>query len=285
MHITLLHDLIRRDDKLLIEALKRRPDMELVCRDTRRLQFDIQGPRPTTDLVIGRGMSLSRQVAALQCYESQGIRTLNRAAVVSLCGDKLRTSLALFRAGIPQPQLRVALTPESALEAIESLGYPAVIKPVSGSWGRLIAKVNDRDSAEALLEHKSVLGGTQHTVFYIQEYVPKQGRDIRAFVLGGDCVAAIYRVCDHWKTNTALGAKALPCEVTPELAQLAVQAADAVGGGMLAIDLFESERGLLVNEINASMEFKNSIDITGVDIPALMARYIANQAIEEVVIA
>jgi [lysine-biosynthesis-protein LysW]--L-2-aminoadipate ligase len=147
------------------------------------------------------------------------------------------------------------------------------MKPVVGSWGRLLSLIRDRDAAEAMVEHKEVLGGYQHQLYYVQELVEKGGRDIRAFVVGDACIAAIYRSSDHWITNTARGGKATRCEVTPELAQMAVKAARAVGGGVVAIDLFESPKGLLVNEVNHTMEFRNSVSTTGVDIPARILEY------------
>ncbi|HWE60896.1 MAG TPA: RimK family alpha-L-glutamate ligase, partial [Chloroflexota bacterium] len=168
---------------------------------------------------------------------------------------------------------QLAFTPESALRAIESLGYPCVLKPVVGSWGRLLARVNDRDAAEAILEHKDTLGSYQHGIFYIQEFVEKPGRDIRAFVVGDHTIAAIYRHSSHWITNTARGATTSNCPVTPELDRVCMAAARAVGGGLLAIDLVESPRGLLVIEVNATMEFRNSIAPTGVDIPAAIVAY------------
>jgi [lysine-biosynthesis-protein LysW]--L-2-aminoadipate ligase len=169
----------------------------------------------------------------------------------------------------------MAFTPASALRAIEELGYPVVLKPAIGSWGRLIAKVNDREAAEALLEHKEILGSYHHSIFYIQEYVPKPGgRDIRAFVVGDECICAIYRTSEHWITNTSRGGKANVCPVTPALADICVGAAHAVGGGVVAIDVLETEGGgLLVNEVNYTMEFRNSIAPTGVYIPARIVDY------------
>jgi [lysine-biosynthesis-protein LysW]--L-2-aminoadipate ligase len=172
----------------------------------------------------------------------------------------------------------VAFTPESALEAIEQLGYPVVLKPCVGSWGRLVAKVNDREAAEALLEHKQILGSYHHSIYYIQEYVKKPGRDIRSFVVGDETIAAIYRTSEHWITNTARGGKASNCPITPDIDALSQGAAKAVGGGMLAIDLIESADGLLVNEVNYTMEFRNSIDTTGVNIPAKMVDYLLREA-------
>jgi [lysine-biosynthesis-protein LysW]--L-2-aminoadipate ligase len=156
-----------------------------------------------------------------------------------------------------------------AMEALDEIGYPAVIKPAIGSWGRLLGRVNSPDAARSLLEHKLRLGSFHHGTIYLQEYIEKAGRDIRSFVVGGETIAAIYRSSDHWITNTARGAEATNCPVTPEIDGLSRRAAEAVGGGILAVDLFEHpERGLLLNEINATMEFRNSIHTTGVDIPA-----------------
>jgi [lysine-biosynthesis-protein LysW]--L-2-aminoadipate ligase len=148
------------------------------------------------------------------------------------------------------------------------------MKPAVGSWGRLLAKVNDRDAAEALLEHKVTLGSFHHGAFYIQEFVRKPGRDIRTFVVGDQTICAIYRDSPHWITNTARGASASNCPVSDELHALSQAAARAVGGGVVAIDLFESDRGLLVNEVNYTMEFRNSIDTTGVDIPSRIVDYV-----------
>jgi [lysine-biosynthesis-protein LysW]--L-2-aminoadipate ligase len=154
------------------------------------------------------------------------------------------------------------------------MGYPVVLKPAVGSWGRLLTKVNDRDAAEAVLEHKTVLGSYHHSIFYIQKYVEKPGRDIRSFVVGDTCIAAIYRHSEHWITNTARGAVTSNCPVTAELARISVAASNAVGGGITAVDLMETDNGLLVNEVNYTMEFKNSIAPTGVNIPAKIIDYV-----------
>jgi [lysine-biosynthesis-protein LysW]--L-2-aminoadipate ligase len=168
----------------------------------------------------------------------------------------------------------MAFTPESALAAMDELGFPCVIKPNTGSWGRLISKINDRDAAEAILEHKQILGSYHHSIFYIQEYVEKKGRDIRSFVVGDRCIAAVYRYSPHWITNTARGGKTENCPITDELHALSVRAAKAVGGGVVAIDLFETPAGLSVNEVNYTMEFRNSITVTGVNIPAKVVDYV-----------
>ncbi len=273
MRVGFLHSLIRLEEKMLLEEFGRR-GAEVVLLDDRVLTFTL-GQRPAdVDVVMERSINHSRALHALRLFESQGLVCVNSSTVATTCGDKLLTSVALQEHQVPQPEVRVAFTPESALVAIEEMGYPVVLKPAVGSWGRLLAKVNDRDAAEALLEHKTVLGSYHHSIFYIQRFVAKPGRDIRAFVIGDQCVAAIYRTSPHWITNTARGGQATVCPVTDELARIAVAGARAVGGGIVALDLFETDDGLLVNEINYTMEFKNSVAPTGVNIPALIVDYV-----------
>ena len=275
LKIGLLHSLIRKEEKLLIEAFQN-AGVEPIMIDDRKLIMDFH-TAPDIDVLVERSINHSRALHALRLFESAGVRCINSHHVSQICGDKLLTTAVLKDNGIAQPQCRVAFTEESALQAIEELGYPVVLKPAVGSWGRLLSKINDRDAAETVLEHKTVLGSYHHSIFYIQQYIEKKGRDIRSFVLGDDCIAAIYRSSDHWITNTARGAIASKCEVTNEVAEISIAAAHAVGGGIVAVDLFESDDGLMVNEVNYTMEFRNSIDTTGVDIPAEVANYVINQ--------
>ena len=253
MKIGLLHSLIRKEEKLLIEAF-RKAGVEPIMIDDRKLIMDFHSA-PDIDILVERSINHSRALHALRLFESAGVPCVNSHKVSQICGDKLLTTAALKDNGIAQPECRVAFTEESAL-------------------GRLLSKINDRDAAETVLEHKTVLGSYHHSIFYIQQYVEKQGRDIRSFVVGDDCIAAIYRSSDHWITNTARGAIASKCEVSPEVAEISLAAAKAVGGGIVAVDLFESENGLLVNEVNYTMEFRNSIDTTGIDIPQVVANYV-----------
>ena len=273
MRVGFLHSLIRKEEKLLLEELKRHPEAEVVMLDDRRLIFDLRRA-PEVDVVLERCINHSRAMHGLRLFESAGIRCVNTADVASVCGDKILTSLALKDHGVPQPEVRIAFTEASALEAIDELGYPAVLKPAVGSWGRLLSKVNDREAAESILEHKAILGTYHHSIFYIQQYIEKDGRDIRSFVVGDECIAAIYRSSPHWITNTARGAEATGCPVTSAIADVSLSAARAVGGGLLAVDLFETPDGLLVNEVNYTMEFRNSITTTGVNIPERMIRHL-----------
>ncbi|MDP9367430.1 MAG: lysine biosynthesis protein LysX [Chloroflexota bacterium] len=270
MTVGLLLSRVRVEEKLLLGELERR-GVRVVRFDDRDLTLDFKARRADLlgcDVVLERCINHLRALYTLKVLEDWGVPTVNAYGVANVCGDKLLTSAALVREGVPTPRTVIAFTPESALAAIEDLGYPVVLKPAVGSWGRLLARVNDRDAAEALLEHKVTLGSFHHGAFYVQEYVAKPGRDIRAFVVGDQTICAIYRDSPHWITNTARGGQASNCPITPEIDACSRAAAAAVGGGVLAVDLLESERGLLVNEVNYTMEFRNSIDTTGVDIPA-----------------
>ncbi|WP_456408503.1 lysine biosynthesis protein LysX [Caldithrix abyssi] len=280
MRVGFLHSIIRKDEKFLIEAFRKRPNVELAMIDDREIVFTMGKNGFALDVVIERAINHSRALHALMLFESAGVKCVNTAQVALTCGDKLLTSRAMAAHNVPQPPVKIAFTEQSAIKAIEEMGYPVVIKPAVGSWGRLISKINDRDAAEAILEHKTILGSYHHSIFYIQKYVEKNGRDIRSFVVGDECIAAIYRRSDHWITNTARGGQASNCPVTDEIAEISLKAARAVGGGVLAIDLFETNDGLLVNEVNYTMEFKNSIDTTGVDIPARIVDYVLKIAKE-----
>jgi [lysine-biosynthesis-protein LysW]--L-2-aminoadipate ligase len=265
---------VRVEEKLLIEELQRRR-IEPVVLDDRVLVFALEQPAELrVDVVLERAIQHSRALYALKILNQWGVPTVNTFEVADVCGNKFLTTMALPREAVPTPRTRIAFTQESALQACEELGYPVVLKPVVGSWGRLLSKVNDRDAAEALLEHKDVLGTYIHSIFYIQEYVPKPERDIRSFVVGDECICAIYRSSRHWITNTAQGGTATRCPVTPEIADVSLRAARAVGGGVVAVDILESPEGLLVNEVNYTMEFRNSIETTGVNIPARIVDFV-----------
>lgn len=277
MKIGILCSLIRKEEKLLFDEFRRR-GLEFAKIDDRELVLDLHHRQWDFDVVLERCINHSRALHTLKYLNDCGVRTVNSYEVANICGDKLLTTLALIRDGVPTPKVYVAYTPDSALQAIERLGYPVVLKPAVGSWGRLLSKVNDRDAAEALLEHKETLGSYHHSTYYIQEYVEKRGRDIRSFVVGDETICAIYRTSQHWITNTARGGIATNCPVTPDLNEISVRAAKAVGGGVVAIDIFETPDGLTVNEVNYTMEFRNSIDTTGVNIPAKVVDYVLQVA-------
>jgi [lysine-biosynthesis-protein LysW]--L-2-aminoadipate ligase len=277
IRIGFLHTRLRVEEKYLLEEFEKHPEAEVIRINDGNTFFDINQLHDPVDVLFERSISYSRGLYVSRIFEAHGIPVVNSSLVAERCGDKYITSQILAKEGIPTPRVFMAFDEESALEAIEAMGYPCVLKPVVGSWGRLLAKVENREMAEALIEHKSSLG-VHHQVFYIQEYINKPGRDIRAFVVGDETICAIYRSSENWITNTARGGVATNCVVTDEISELCRRAARAVGRGLLALDLFETDNGLTINEINHTMEFRNSIATTGVNIPQRMIEYVLTQA-------
>lgn len=279
MKIAVLISRVRVEEKLLLQAFENR-GVKVDLINDRELIFDLhQNTWSDYDVVVERCVTQSRALYSLRILNDWGVPTINPYRVVRICNNKVETSSVLARHGIPIPRCRIAFDPDTALTAIEELGYPVILKPIVGSWGRLLSKINDREAAETILEHKSVLGSYEHSIFYIQEYVDKPERDIRSFVVGDENIAAIYRYSEHWITNTARGGRAENCPLTPAIEEISLAAARAVDGGLVAVDLLETQDGrLLVNEINHNMEFRNSIDTTGVDIPARVVDYVLRVA-------
>ncbi|MEZ4630549.1 MAG: lysine biosynthesis protein LysX [Deinococcales bacterium] len=279
--IAVVYDRLRPEEKMLFEAFEAQNiAYEKLYAPHIALDFSQTEGFRGFDVVLERCVSQTRGLAISRMFEALGTLVINRPNVIEICGDKLATNAALCRDGVPAPRTGIAFEYDAVLKLCESFGFPVVLKPTVGSWGRMVSKINDTDALEAILEHKEVLGGHQHKVFYIQEYVKKPGRDIRAFVVADRVIAAIYRHSSHWITNTARGGTASNCPLYDDLSDITLRAATAVGagksGGVVAVDLVESERGLLVVEVNHTMEFRNSVITTGVDIPAEVAKYAAS---------
>lgn len=277
LRIGFLYTRLRVEEKHLLDELEKRPGVEVVRINDGNHYFDIAQLLELVDVLFERSISYSRGVYISKIYQANGVTVVNTPEVAERCGDKYVTSQILTREKIPTPRVFMAFDEESALQAVEAMGYPCVLKPVVGSWGRLLAKVENRSMAESLIEHKSTLG-VNHQVFYIQEYINKPGRDIRAFVIGEEPICAIYRSSENWITNTARGGVATNCPITPELSDICRKTAQAMGGGLLAVDVFEAETGYTINEVNHTMEFRNSIATTGVNIPEKMVDYVIQNA-------
>jgi len=280
MKIGILISRLRIEEKLISNALRKRGIAFDRINDA-GLAFgpERNGLAELYDVVWCRSLSHSRALYALRILNSWGVKTVNTYDVINTCGDKIITTTVLLKEDIPTPRTMIAFSMDSALQSLEKIGYPAVLKPAVGSWGRLLAKVNDREAAEAVLEHKQTLGGYQHSIFYIQEYIDKPQRDIRAIVVGDETICAIYRRSPHWITNTARGGEATACPVTPKIDELALRSARAMGGGIMAVDILETPDGrLLVSEVNHTPEFHGAIQVAGVDIPGKMADYVIRVA-------
>jgi len=286
MKIGILYSRIRQDEKLLLNELRDR-DHEIEKIDVRKHQFGLDGTTANVDdldLVVDRCLSTSRSLYATRFIDHYDVPVVNSPETADVCADKVKNSLALDDAGVPTPDTKVAFTVDAAMEAIESFGYPCVLKPVVGSWGRLMAKLDSKSAAEAVLEHKKVLGHYEHKVFYIQEFVDKPGRDIRVVAIDGDPVAAMTRTSDHWLTNAAKGGDTDAFELDDTARDLVEKASDAVGGGLLGVDLMEvggeGSGEYTVHEINHTVEFKALNGCVDIDVPATVADWLETKANE-----
>jgi [lysine-biosynthesis-protein LysW]--L-2-aminoadipate ligase len=259
--LAVLASRVRVEEKQIFGALDRR-NVPYAHVDTRQLTAELgAGPGSTGserpfDVALSREISQSRSYYGCLLLEARGVATVNRAEVISVCGDKLRTSLRLQTAGLPTPRTALALTPEAALGAAENLGYPVVIKPLTGSWGRLATVLRDPQEAQAVLEHRAALSSPQQHIIYVQELIKKPDRDIRVLVAGQQIIGASYRYGQGLRTGVASGGRSERCPVSAELARLALAAAAAVGGGMLGVDLVEGPAGLYLLEVNHTPEFR-----------------------------
>ncbi len=272
MKIGILFSKIRVEEKLLIEEVKKRRNVTLKLIDSRKLIITPEDDLGI-DVLLDREIASSKALHVVEMLKNSTVRCINSYDVIRICGDKVFTSRWLSKKGVPTPKVKVAFTKESALEAIEEMGYPVVLKPVDGSWGRLIAKIENKNSALAILEHKSYLSSFYHSIFYLQEYIDKPDRDIRVLMIDEEPICASYRKSSDWLTNVSKGATTEECIVTPELEKISIMASKAVGGGALAIDIMETADGFTVNEINCSMEFKGSMHAVKKNIPSIIIDY------------
>jgi [lysine-biosynthesis-protein LysW]---L-2-aminoadipate ligase len=278
--VAVLASQLRLDEKRLLEAMERRG---LACEhvDTRALWASLDGRARRWRCALNREIGLVRALYAARTLEWSGVPVINDAAATEACGDKWRTSLALAAAGLPVPRTALALTPEAALAALEDIGYPALIKPVTGSWGRLIVRLRDAEMAGEVLEYVRALPGPQSHLCYVQEFIATPGRDIRAIVIGGEFLGAVYRIAAGTRANVARGARTQRCPETAEIAKLAVAAAAAVAADIAAVDLAEDPAGQLrVLEVNHRVEFSGFQAAMGgdVDVAGRIAGYVRARA-------
>lgn len=284
--IGLIYDRIRWEEKVLMDASKRL-GLNLKMIDSKEICFDIlEDPAKIEEafgsVVLQRCISYFRGLHITAMLENFGLHVINPFNVSLLCGNKLFTTLALIKAGVPIPRTLVAFTDRGALKALEALGYPAVLKPVVGSWGRLVALIRDRDSAQALVESREEMQNSLMQIYYLQEYIKRPPRDIRVLTIGEEVIAAAYRYSaeDDWRTNVARGGRTEPCPITDDLEDLAMRASKAVGGGVLAVDCMESPDGIVIHEVNNTPEFKALYSATKIDIPEKIIEY-ANKVMKK----
>ncbi len=280
MNIGVIYDIVRWEEKAIIEAIRDKGHKPILFHvDSLSFKISSKIDFNNIDIAIQRCVSYYKALTSTLIFEENGVYVVNPSPTLTLCSNKLQTTLRLAKNGIPVPETYIAFTKEQASKIPRKLGYPIVLKPILGSWGRLLAKVNDDDALSAVFEHRDYMYNPIYKIYYIQEYINKPGRDIRVFTIGDEVPVAIYRVSKHWKTNTALGGKAVKAEVTDELRDLAFKTSKAIGGGILGIDILEDpKRGFLVNEVNAVIEFRNTVRVTGVKLQSLIVGYLIKEA-------
>lgn len=275
--LTILYDNIRWEEKALYLAAKKR-GIEVNNTNCKDLFIDLNENNSSVyknKIIIQRCVSYFKSLHSTAALEGLGAHIINSLRTATVCGNKLFAHMELQKAGVKTPNAFSAFSEESAIAALDNLGYPAVIKPTIGSWGRLIALLRDRDAANAVIEDREHMFPL-YQVYYFEELVSRPPRDIRAIVIGDTVVAAIYRYSGpgEWKTNMALGGHAETCPLTNELEDICIKATKAVEGQIVGVDLMESrEHGLIVHEINNTTEFRNTVRVTGVDIPGLMVDF------------
>jgi [lysine-biosynthesis-protein LysW]--L-2-aminoadipate ligase len=253
--VAVLASQVRADERRLFDAMERR-GVHYQQVDPRTMWSGADERARRWRGVLNREIGQVRALYAARMCEALGMPVVNSAEAIGVCGDKWQTSLALAAASLPTPRTALGLTPEAALAALDEIGYPAVIKPLVGSWGRLIVTLRDAAMAEDVFEYVKALPGPQSHLVYVQELIAKPGRDIRAIVVGGELLGASYRIAAGLRTNVARGASTQRCPETAELTKLALAAAAAVGADIAAVDLIENEAGrLLVLEVNHRVEF------------------------------
>ncbi|MEV4863407.1 RimK family alpha-L-glutamate ligase [Streptomyces ossamyceticus] len=271
--------MLRPEEKLLLGALRAeglaaRP---LLMEDVAAVVAGQGGPPA---LAVIRNLSHRDAVNVSRRLEYAGVTTLNRSSVIEACNDKGLQSLLFARQGIPHPVTRHAFSYDQVRAAVSELGMPAVVKPVSGSWGRGVTKMANAECVEAWAGGRESADATGKLFpVVVQSYIDKPGHDLRVVVVGRTPVVAIQRVSDDWRTNTHLGAEVRRVEVTAEIDKLCGQVVDALGPGFYGVDLVEdrSTGELLVLEVNANPEFAKSSERHGVDVAGLYAAYVAER--------
>lgn len=275
--LTILYDTIRWEEKSLAEAATKSGVSSQMI-DCRTLGLDLDGSAANYGAILQRCVSYYRNVHSTAALEGMGALVVNSLKTGVCAGNKLYTHMLLRKAGVRTPKATVSFSKDAALESMEGIGYPCVIKPTVGSWGRMISKLNDNQTASGILEMREAMYPI-YQVHYIEEFVKRPPRDIRAIVVGDKVVAAIYRKSKDWKTNMALGGEAECCKVTQEMEEMCIKAKDAVGGQIVGVDLMEDDvRGLVVHEVNNTTEFKNTVRVCEVDIASLMVKHVLEEA-------
>ena len=278
--ICIVFDRLRAEEKLL-QTQESEMGYETSMIDAKTTRFNTDSNKNEYDfgdVVLERCISYYRGLHFTACLEFLDVPVINSFEIANTCGNKMITSMLLKKNNIPTPKTYFSFSAESAMEHFEKVGYPLVIKPIIGSWGRSVMPIKDKDTADAIIENRQVTDGPQDRIYYLQEMIDRPPRDIRVITVGEQAVAAMYRKSSGgFKTNIALGAEPEICKITNEIEELCLNASKAVGGGILGIDLMEDKnRGLVVHEVNNTVEFKGLVKVAEKNIPKEMIDFAIN---------
>ncbi len=278
--IGILFDRVRWEEKELGRQLEiRGVSYDMIDAKSQVLPLDDSEFSSMPETILERCVSFYRGLNLASVFEAHGIETINSSKILDVCGNKLLTSQILAKKGVPTPRTVVAFSSEAAMQAVEEVGFPCVMKPIVGSWGRQVVPIRDRETAEAMIEMREQLNDSMQTIFYIQEMIKRPPRDIRCIAVGENIVAAVYRYAppENWKTNVALGGHSEPCKITPELEETILKTVKVIGTGVLGIDLMERpDSELVVHEVNGTVEFKGAQSATEYSIAGRIVDYIVS---------
>jgi [lysine-biosynthesis-protein LysW]--L-2-aminoadipate ligase len=278
VELSIICDKVRFEEKTLYEKTQKKGIKSKIV-DAKTITIGTHSKKKDFllgDVLLQRSVSYYRGLYLTASLEFLGFKVINRFEVGQTCGNKLITSIKLAENKIPSPKTQFAFSAESGLESIKNNGFPLVLKPIVGSWGRGIYPLRDLETANMIIEMREEDDSPLSRIYYIQEMVDRPPRDIRCIIVGDQAVTAIYRYSSQseWRTNVARGGKVELAPITKEIEDLALRAAKAVGGGILGVDMMEDKHhGLVVHEVNNTVEFRGAASVSNVDIPSEMIDY------------
>jgi [lysine-biosynthesis-protein LysW]--L-2-aminoadipate ligase len=278
VELCILYDKVRFEERSIYDtALKK--GIRARMTDAKTLTISTNSDRQEFelgDIILQRNVSHFRGLYLTACLEFLGMPVINKFRVSETCGNKLMTSIALAKHNVPTPKTYFAFSPEAAMEVIERVGFPIVLKPMIGSWGRGVCLLKDEEVANMIIEMRAENDNALGRIYYVQEMIERPPRDLRCIVVGDRLVAAVYRYSAgrEWRTNVSRGGKSESAPITNELEQIAMRAAKAVGGGILGVDLMEdNKKGFLVHEVNNTVEFRGASKVSNTDISEAIIDY------------
>ena len=283
VRICIIYDKLRFEEKKIYNDIQQKGfDATLV--DGKSLIFDTELSKSDSrfgDIILQRVISYNRGLHLTYCLEQIGLPVVNSFSVSEICGNKLITSLILKKNNVPTPKTTFAFSTESARECMKKLGYPLVVKPIIGSWGRGVYQIKDQSMADMMLDSRQENDNSFSRIYYFQELIDRPSRDIRCIVIGDQIVASVFRYSseNEWRTNVAVGGRTEMAPLTSELNEIVLKASNAVGGGILGVDLMEDkERGYLVHEVNNTVEFRGASAVCKSDIAGAMTDYLVKMS-------